>query len=477
MKPVAARFPAFLAALCVALGACTSGISGNGADGGLGVAPEFARWLEARGLAAEFGDSLIPARAQGGLLRQVFVSAELIYDPRSSSDTSVGLVPLGLALGLAEPPEPPPPDPAARYFTETGHAVYTGFLEAYGRLGGEAVVGAPISEVYFEEGLIYQYFENLGFYREETAAPSDVHLMAFGVAFLGEEAPRLEGEAFLPPGLRPRPFAGFLDLYGGEAFFGRPLTDPYVTADGVVEQVYERAVLWASAEAAEEARLRPLGLALGPADPPVEPSSEPGAAYVAATGHNVHPAFAGRYEALRGEEVLGLPLGEASADGARLTQRFENGILEYRDDLPTELAVQLVPLGRTYTPPVIPQVGEASAASPPTPMPASGEATARTWAQHHILEPGTEQRIFIEVMRPDGTPWSGVVPLVRVAAPQGALYPIVEATGPDGQCSFTLQMEGLSPGEIITYEVVVSGEYGTAYAIGQFAARLAPVSP
>ena len=461
-------------ALCVALGACISRSPEGTPGAGSGIAPEFAEWLEARGLASDFGDSLVAARMVGGFLRQTFVSAELIY---SRGEASVSLAPLGLSLGLAEPPAAPPADPAARYFPQTGHSIYTGFLEAYGRLGGEAVVGAPISEARFEEGLIYQYFENLGFYREEAAPPSEVHLLALGLASLGEDAPRVEERSLLPPGLRERPFASFLDLYGGEAFFGRAASNPYTTADGSLEQVFERAVLWAPPGEPQLVRLRPLGLALGPAEPPVEPSPDPDAEYVSTTGHNVHPAFTSLYQALRGGEILGLPLGEAYSEGEMLTQRFENGILEVHNDLPDQLAIQLAPLGLSYSPPVPPESGEASPAAPPTVLPQSGGPVAHTWVEYPILEPESEQRIYIEVLRPDGSPWSGIVPLVRVAAPQGAQYPTVAATGSDGRCSFSLQLRGLRPGEIITYEVVVSGEYGTAYAIGQFAVKLSSPGP
>jgi hypothetical protein len=53
----------------------------------------------------------------------------------------------------------------------------------------------------------------------------------------------------------------------------------------------------------------------------------------------------------------------------------------------------------------------------------------------------------------------------------------VAPTGPDGRSAFSLTLQGLQPGEIITYEVVVTGDHGTAYTIGQFAARLFPPTP
>src|SRR3972149_6461058 len=141
------------------------------------------------------------------------------------------------------------------------------------------------------------------------------------------------------------------------------------------------------------------------------------------------PSSPSRYQALRGGEILGLPLGEAYSEGEMPTQRFENGILEVHNDLPDQLAIQLAPLGLSYSPPMPPESGEASPAAPPTALPQSGGPVAHTWVGYPILEPESEQRIYIEVLRPDGSPWSGIVPLVRVAGPQGAPYPTGAAEG------------------------------------------------
>jgi hypothetical protein len=155
-----------------------------------------------------------------------------------------------------------------------------------------------------------------------------------------------------------------------------------------------------------------------------------------------------------------------------LQQRFENGILEYNVSLPPHLAIQLAPLGLDYVPE---ELAESGAAATPTVLPAAAQSegpVARTWVEHPILARGTDQRIYIEVLRADGTPWSGVVPLVRVAAPREPLYPSMPPTDEQGRCSAVVALDSLPPGEIVTYEVVVTGEYGTAYAIGQFASRL-----
>jgi hypothetical protein len=454
----------------------TAGCSSQGPEAahrqGSTIADPFADFLDSHPALAVIGDPLTPPRTREGLVRQTFIASELVFDPGAPEEQAVMLAPLGLSLGLAEPPVPPPQDAAARYVSRTGHTVYTGFLEIFGRVGGEEIVGAPISEARFESGLILQYFENLGFYREESEPPSETRLLAFGSAALGEEAPELDEDDLLPPDLFPRPFAEFLDRLGGEAFFGRPLGEPRPTSDGSLEQVYERAVLWAPLTDLDRARLRPLGLALGAAEPPVAPASERGGYFVSTTGHNIHRVFAPFYFAIDGEDILGAPLDEAHGDGPLLRQRFENGILEYNLALPPHLAIQLAPLGVDYLPEELAQ-SEAPATATVQPAAAQSDGpVARTWVQHSMLARGAEQRIYIEVLRSDGAPWSGVVPLVRVAAPQGPIYPSMPPTDVQGRCSAVVDLGSLPPGEIITYEVVVTGEYGTAYAIGQFASRL-----
>jgi hypothetical protein len=476
MRPPFLRRLAALFALL--LTACSGAGDGAESPSGSAIPPQLSQWIDDHDLAQALGDALVPAHQEDGLLQQTFTNGELVFDPDAPEASMVHLAPLGRTLGLAEPPVPRPPDASARYFPETGHTAYTGFLEAYSGLGGEDIVGAPISEVHFEEGLIYQYFENLGLVREEAAPPSDVGLIAFGLASLEDGGRRTPAGALLPRDLRERPFAVFLDRYGGEAFFGRPLSDPYSTADGALEQIYERAVLWAPAGAARSAaRLRPLGLALGAAEPPVEPSAQDGARYVASSGHSIDAAFASTYERIDGARILGLPLDEARLEDDVLRQRFENGILEYHADLPPTLAVQLAPLGRDYTAPSIPQGEEVVSTAPAPPASAVTGPAVRTWVAYPILDPGAEQQITIEVLQADGSPWGQVVPLVRIGSAQGSLYPSVPPTGPDGRSSFSLTLQGLQPGEIITYEVVVTGDHGTAYTIGQFAARLLAATP
>lgn len=439
--------------------------------GEIPVAPELADFWQAHGGLATFGPPLAPARHENSLVIQTFLNVELVYDPSSGL---VRLAPLGYRLGLAEPPVPPPTD-GQTYFPATGHTLHPGFARAYEDLGGQQVLGAPIAEVAFREDRVLQYFENAGLYRDLDAPPSEVRLLAFGLAYRAARPPEVARDlrAVLPPDVRSRPFGLFLDQHGGERIFGRPLTEPYLAPDGAVEQVYEGAVLYSPAEAPGEVRLRPLGRSLGPPAPPAEPAPEPEAIYFPETGHNVRWAFAEFYRAHDGQRLFGLPLEEAHPEGETLRQRFENVVLLYRYDLPPHLAILLAPIGRAYRPPVSPQATALPA--PPTPTPPAAPtplplAQVETWVAHSVLPPGRTQEVFVRLRLPDGRPWTGVRPVVALQTRQGVTYIEGPPTDAQGISRTLVVLQNLVPGEIVTYEVAVASETGLGYALGQFAA-------
>jgi hypothetical protein len=378
-----------------------------------------------------------------------------MLDRSTPGNSSVELAPLGINLGLSEPAVSPQASQGSRYFSATGHMLYAGFSQVFEELGGEAVVGAPISEVKFRDGRIVQYFENLGLCRDENAAPSEVHLLALGLAAHPERSAFMVGNIsyFLPPEIMLRPFADYLDRFGGESLFGPPLTE----------------------SEASTVHMRRLGETLGPAEASVPHVEDPDGLYFTETGHNVRWAFAEFYRNNDGEVLLGLPLEESRIENDQLVQRFQNGILTYRYDLPSHLAVQLAPLGITYMQSMAAGIIPPTSAHPGT-TPTPSELTdlpsvqVTTWPERFMSPLGSPQWIWIEVLRPDGSPWIGVEPLLVVHGPRGDHYPSVPATGTEGRTSLVLVLDDLRPGEIVNYDVIVSGEHGLGHAQGQFAA-------
>ncbi|MGD8760315.1 MAG: hypothetical protein PVJ07_08695, partial [Anaerolineales bacterium] len=109
---LAALLAAMLLAACTARATATSVSTSTG----ISVADELLSYWVQAGAEATLGPPMQPAAEVSGLLYQVFLNVELVYDRKAPSSDRISLYPLGLDLGLAEPPVPPPADPAARYF-------------------------------------------------------------------------------------------------------------------------------------------------------------------------------------------------------------------------------------------------------------------------------------------------------------------------------------------------------------------------
>ena len=451
----------------------------SAASGTLTVSPEFEPFWRRGGGLATFGPPISAPRREGRRLHQTFLAAEMIQEVVGSRNV-IRLAPLGWDLGLAEPPVPPIDGRDAVYFPETGHSLYAGFASLFEELGGKAVVGAPITEVVFRDGQIVQYFENLGMYRPENASPADSRLVALGLsARPPADSFGLEPEAFVLPGLvRQRPFAEFLEVYGGEALIGQPLTAPYLAEDGALQQVYERAVVFSPDGSIRRAAFRALGAELGPATAPVPASNEQGATYFEETGHNVLWAFADFYRANDGRKLLGLPLEEVSLQPDRFTQRFENGILEYRFDLPPSLAVQLSPLGSPYlTHHPLPTERPDS----PGAVVSAGAGPARAEALRIeaslagiVLAPGGEQTVVLHVSRPDGGPAQGAAVFLRLIGQQTERQERLPDTDADGRTEWRWMDAEPAPGEIVNVFLQATADGATGSALLQYAYGFQP---
>lgn len=470
-SPIRSRSTALALLFLLGLGACQP--PDSMASASVAVDPEFETFWRAGGALATFGPPISASRRQGGSLRQAFLAVEMIAD-----EDGVRLAPLGLELGLAEPPVAPIPGQQEAYFEATGHSLYAGFAVLHERLGGAAVIGAPISEAAFREGQIVQYFENAGMYRAESSSPSDARLMALGLtARPPADSFGLDPESLVLRGrVRQRPFGAYLQAFGGEAIVGQPLTEPYTAADGALEQVYERVVVFSPDGSSRGAGLRPLGAGMGPPDEPATRAVEPGSLFFKDTGHNVRWAFADFYRQRDGRQLLGLPLEEALLRDDALSQRFEKGMLVYHFDLPLHLAVQLAPLGRAHLEAnpaptaVLPPVGPTSAATP-----ASGGAAEDLVVEailaYPIVPPDEEQELQVRVLRADGEALENAVVSVRLDGASATRQVRLPSTDDEGRTGWRWTDDPATPGEIVTVVVDVrldgaSGTFRLAYAHG-----------
>ncbi|MGH2523780.1 MAG: hypothetical protein ACRDH2_14845, partial [Anaerolineales bacterium] len=139
---------------------------------GLARPDSITRFYQNHGGARVLGQPLTGRWAgSDGAAERVFENA-VLYE-NSAAPEGVSLRPLGLqALGQIEPPAPKLDVPESFYSTRYGHNVAYGMYRFYMAYGGEAVFGAPLTELRIESDQLVQYFEN-AVILWDTALPSD----------------------------------------------------------------------------------------------------------------------------------------------------------------------------------------------------------------------------------------------------------------------------------------------------------------
>lgn len=123
----------------------------------------FLEYFQDHGGGGIFGYPITEEFQQGDRIVQFFEKVVLI-SPATRDSESVEIAPLGELLGARTPPISPSffsqrYDFPYLYFPETGHTVAFAFREFFEEHGGVEAFGYPISEPYFENGRVVQYFQ------------------------------------------------------------------------------------------------------------------------------------------------------------------------------------------------------------------------------------------------------------------------------------------------------------------------------
>lgn len=154
------------------------------------------------------------------------------------------VLPVSAENGLAVPRE---------FFPEAGHWVIGEFLEYFNDHGGLAIFGYPLTEPYYQDGVLIQYFQNARM--EWAAGPEGSYVVQLG--HLGEElnygTPGSDEPQRLGARKRYFPETGhivsyaFLDFYnqnGGVAIFGLPISEMYYEGDTIVQYFQHMKLKW-----------------------------------------------------------------------------------------------------------------------------------------------------------------------------------------------------------------------------------------
>ncbi len=357
MTTIQHRIFYFLSALLLCFLTACSGYSAPSVtptpQGQVPVSSDFRDLYQSLGGEAELGPAISIPFNNNGTLCQYTSNVLMCYNPAARSEADrLYLSSIGLQLKFQDfiPPQPGP------------IKVYEGFSEVYHNKFFVRYVGQPLTGVRYnpEKGRVEQYFEKMGFYTLVDDPQHAVHLLAYGSYICQDEcaaADAFSSSITWSKGIDVLNPASLARL-GGYNLFGNPLTTPYKAADGSLEQVLDKVVVYVPKDNPTTLRLRPLALALN------LPYSEPGLQrygqkenmvfYVVkgSLGYHVPVVFDRFIASHGGTEISGKPLSdpyEVTANGQAIARQcFENYCLEYDPTAPDDQKVVLASQGKLY---------------------------------------------------------------------------------------------------------------------------------
>ncbi|BAJ64835.1 hypothetical protein [Anaerolinea thermophila] len=419
--------------------------------------PVFVEFYQNLGGRAVLG-RVLSAPFDDGQKRYQYVEAGLVaYDPtQMEPGKRIRFEPLGLELQVHDDTDIPVIHDETHDLLVEGYWVYSEFVETYKRLS--LFAGSPLTHVRFNHqyARYEQFFENLGFYRELKDAPGTVRLLPYGAYLCGVGCSQRSQEYWniVQNGLIMQPFERFVNAQKWEAL-GKPLAAPTITPEGMLEQVYENAILYAPVDRPADIAMRPLTLWLGKVSPqtPYPYREQAGTVFYPVEDHLgflVPQEVDALIVRLGGVRNSGKPLGDAqqvSGEGV-YRQCFENYCVDYQPTAPAGQRVRLVPQGVEYAQRLADQLTLPRAFTPETVNLLVSEAYPQVSdSDHQVLQ----MNVFY---RQSGEPMYLVSGTATVTLPGRTLTLSLPPTNRNGASSVTLPpLKGVSNLSVIEYQI------------------------
>lgn len=429
----------------------------SSAEGTYPVAVIFQDFYAKLGGEQTLGPAISSVFSRGELRYQYTVNALMLYDPGATYSQRYQLAPIAEEWGIEEPPELQPSDPNIPYIN--GHQVWEEIRPFYKDFGG-ILIGYPLTGVQFneEKNRYEQYFSNLGFYRNYTDDPGDVHIMPYGEWFCGSKCEFEIQDAVLASATDDliasdidRVFLESARRLGND-FTGPAISVTLLANDGNYEKAFKNIVFYSLPDDQSLVYLRPLPQLVGILpDPPVPPSNVAGMYFYKVQddlGYNV-PQYFLDYIALHGSmELSGPPITELHPKSAGVSwQCFTNYCLEYHTSAPEAMRVQPASLGSEY-------IDLVPSSQPKVTEPA-GAIGLQAWERYPLLPSGQSQEIGMAIDE-DGVPLAGMEFSLTVTLPDGTTRNyFLSPTGIDGQTSVILDPIEAPNGSSILYQACV----------------------
>lgn len=435
---------------------------------------------------ANAGPPISPPIKNGTVIRQYLETALLVYDSSAPISNKFQIASLGLELGIAEPPVNPPQNPNITY--QDGHTIPQEFLEVYEELR-PSIVGKPLTEPRFHlvRKRYEQYFENLGFYRDEKS--DEVHLLPYGSWSCQQECGHSEIlDSTIPEvhGQIDPAFEKFTQSYGTD-FTGLALADLYMDSEGRQVQIFENMVLATDLQqGATTVQPLPISGAVNIKAEPLRPPSMAQGMYFFPVqdqlGYDIPIEIWEYIQENGGISLVGAPVTHFSQlTDVFFHQCFVNLCLTYDPSMVAGARVKPEPLGYAFKvlyyhpdetnqaagsglPAVAPEpVVEATLQPAPSPtipeaspVMASGEQTneinLRVYQRFPAVEQGQRQELQIR-LEENGVPAAKKNIELHITMPDGSesVFQMVP-TNLDGQTDIQLPIIEAKNGTIITYK-------------------------
>jgi hypothetical protein len=305
-----------------------------------------------------------------------------------------------------------------------------------------------------------QYFEGIGFYRNYSDPPGQIHLMPYGSWMCGSNCQYRVSDSTPPTASYSRDFSATEQLFLqaseslGYGFTGAPLAPPRLGSDGNYEMVFENVIMYINPSDGNQIRPRPLPAWLGiQGDQPGEPVKEDWLSFYQTQdglGYNVPNSFTNYIDEHGTIVYSGNPVTEyhSLTDGG-YSQCFTNICLEYHPTAPKDLQIRPHMLGSEVL-----SIGENSSISGSS---FTDALQINAWEDYPLIPSGQKQGINIEAVQNDA-PMSGIEFSLVVKQPNGITKTYtLKPTGKDGITRIELDPINGPNGAIVQYEVCVLG--------------------
>ena len=406
------------------------------------------------------GPAISPSFDDAGVSYQYVLSGLMAYIPNEVPLRRFHFSPIATTEwqinGLVEPV---PANPNSHYVN--GHRIWEEIWSFYDQIGPD-IIGLPVSGVTVNNAKqrYEQYFEGVGFYRNYTDPPGQIHLMPYGSWMCASDCQYRISDSTPPSASYSRQFSATEQLFLvtaerlGYGFTGAPLKAPRLGSDGNYEMVFENIIMYIDPTDGSRIRLRPLPAWLG------IQADQPGMAVTAdwltfyqtqdELGYNVPNSFSEYLNQHGSFEYSGNPISEyrSLTDGG-YSQCFTNVCLEYHPSAPQELQLRPHTLGLDYL-----AIGVKTST---TGTVLTEALRMNAWEDYPLISSGQIQVINIEATQKNA-PMAGIEFSLVVKQPDGITKTYtLDPTGDDGTTSIELDPVNGPNGAIVQYEVCVIG--------------------